>query len=311
MDDEQPQDDPQIAKSLDAPMTVDQILSYDDAMERFYQLYCVLQDSLYSIMEHAEAEQKLPLLRQTVEEFSAQVAAVIPAMEKRNSDQAEQIEMCLASLKKARSSRSIERHLGVLKHLIEPHEKESLPSENPVEPLTEGAVAMPDVDVTELQKRLEQAEAQLVQAAALEKRAQDAEAKLAAAEELAKAEVEKRLEQEYITKAKGLTSLTIDPTTDWKVLRAVDTLPEDVAKRIREILASANEMVSKGGLFAAKGYDGRRDASASPTDEVQQLAEGKIAAGVAKNIGDATQKVFVERPDLYDAYRREVAIKSN
>lgn len=148
------------------------------------------------------------------------------------------------------------------------------------------------------QARLAKAEEQRV---ALEKRVGDAE-------KIAKEERDRRVTAEYIAKAEGFGSLTIDPPKFGPVLkRAAEKLDKEDYEAIEQLLTATNEQVAKGELFKQFGSDpGGRAVPEGAYAEVQQKAEELRKSDTKLSKGEAEARIMRENPDLQARYLAEM-----
>lgn len=130
-----------------------------------------------------------------------------------------------------------------------------------------------------------------------------ANARAEAAEEIAKAEREYRLNQEYIAKARAYSNLPVSAEEFGPVLKKVtETLTEDELGLLNKALSTANESIASMQAFDEIGKRGGYGfESVSKADsEAEAIAKEE---GISKEA--ALTKVFEQNPGLYDEYLEE------
>jgi hypothetical protein len=139
----------------------------------------------------------------------------------------------------------------------------------------------------------------------LEKRAADAEKRAADAENVAKAERDARLTNEFIAKASKYDALSQKPAELGPVLKRLHEAisAEDYAELDR-VLTAANEAVGKSALFGEIGKAGD-EAGNSATERINKMALELVEKGTHKNYADAFASVSKENPQLAGAYLAE------
>jgi flagellar biosynthesis GTPase FlhF len=147
-----------------------------------------------------------------------------------------------------------------------------------------------------------------------EKDAADAKARIEKAEkdahdaaEIAKAERDQRVTQEFIKKAEGFKALSVKPVEFGPVLkRASEKLEKADFEVLEELLKAADEQIAKGDLFKEMGSG--VGGSVLPSDalgELQRKAEELRKNDSALSIADAQERVMKNDPDLQARYLAE------
>lgn len=131
------------------------------------------------------------------------------------------------------------------------------------------------------------------------------------AEKLEVADLKKRLQEsdergertEYIQKTAAYRSLGITPD-DWNVLKAIDTLPEDVSTRLTTLLKALTAQLKTSTLFKSVGVEGGQGAMQS-----NGSAEGELMALATAyqdkhncDMPTAQNAVMKAHPDVYQRY---------
>lgn len=124
-----------------------------------------------------------------------------------------------------------------------------------------------------------------------------AEQRAEAAEAIAKAERELRLDREYLAKAEALPMLTEAPAELAEVLKALHTADPEVAGKVEAILATANEQIAKGNLFAEFGSSTTVE---GVPDRARQAAEALVKADPTLSPEAAMVAAMEADPTLYD-----------
>lgn len=103
----------------------------------------------------------------------------------------------------------------------------------------------------------------------------------------------------------------IDPEKDAALLKSVsETLPKEQADRLREILKSATEVAKTKDLFDERGRTSHGvPVVGSAVEKIQQRAAALVSKNDKLTMEDATSIVFREDPALYEAYRKETAVR--
>lgn len=159
-------------------------------------------------------------------------------------------------------------------------------------------------DLEAIQKQLADVQ---VENAALAKRAAESEA-------VAKAALDEQQRLGYIAKMRtDYPHLPINPNEDWKVLKALDSLPDDhsaAGARLRDLLAAANEVYAQSSTFKRLGHSGHGNTGHSETayDKMHELANQMVQKGEMKTRADALAAVAREFPALYEQYQRETRV---
>lgn len=126
-------------------------------------------------------------------------------------------------------------------------------------------------------------------------------------EMIEKAEDEK-ITKDFIEKAKGYTNLSVKPDDLGLILKDISINLPDRYEKITNILKSADNALSKAGLFSELGSDLQDEGTIGAWDKIE-----KSAIEIAKNEGitqaEAVTKVLKEHPELYKEYLSERSVK--
>ncbi len=123
------------------------------------------------------------------------------------------------------------------------------------------------------------------------------------AEEIAKAERDYRLEQEFIAKAETLSHLPVNAEEFGLALKKVaESVDAETFEAISSVLDGANEAVGNGTLFSEVGQSVSK--VDGPMDEVSKAAAALRQTHPALTQEQAIAKAVEENPSLYDSYRR-------
>jgi hypothetical protein len=156
--------------------------------------------------------------------------------------------------------------------------------------------------LAELAKNLETEEQRDNVAKAMEI-VEKANARAEAAEEIAKAERDFRLNQEFVAKARSYSNLPVNPEEFGPVLKKLnEVLNEDELGLVTKVFSSANETVAHAGVFTEIGKRG------VGSYETVSKVDGKaheIAKSEGITIEAARERVFEQDPSLYDQYLQE------
>jgi hypothetical protein len=128
---------------------------------------------------------------------------------------------------------------------------------------------------------------------------------LAEATRVAKAERDRRLDAEYLEKARGFSHLAEKPESLAKVLRKVADFDADLFVEVDRLLKAANEQIAEGNLYKALGAPAAVVESGSAHERLDAIAKAKVADGSASDYPTALSKAAEENPDLYAEHRRE------
>lgn len=124
------------------------------------------------------------------------------------------------------------------------------------------------------------------------------------AEEIAKAERDHRLNEEYVAKAKSYVGLPVDPTEFGPVLKRLhETMPEADVTVIEKALSAANETIASGGFFSEIGKNA--PGTTTPVSKIEQRADEIVTKNEDMSREAAVAKALEENPSLYDEYLRE------
>lgn len=330
--DEPPPVETPVAKAMDEPAMPKDILAAREAVESWSRIHAAFMESFYKITEQAEPAEQPALLARAVAEF-AELAGAMPALAKRAAAINAQVQALVAEAKavekigrKISASRlqRLREMVTMLQDMIKEAEGE--------EPMAKAQEEF-EAQLSELRKRAETAEAQL--AAVTEER--DAlQAKLAkasdepediwkgvnpqlkaqfealekqakAAEEVAKAERERRERSDYIAlvKSADYAALPMKPDDDWEVLRAIDSLPEHLSKRIKELLRSASEITKQAQVLTQEIGRGGTAVTGGAYAQLVAAADDLVQKGEVPTRQQAIAKLASMHHPTYAAYQQE------
>lgn len=139
----------------------------------------------------------------------------------------------------------------------------------------------------------------------LRKHLEDLEARASAAETVAKAEQNRRLDEEFVAKARTLDHLSLDPVEFGPILRRTAEAQGADAVAIFDVLKAANEAVEVAGLTTGIGAAAASATSGSAYGRLEGLAKAKQAAEPNLSTAEAFAQAATENPDLYTAYLKE------
>ena len=127
-------------------------------------------------------------------------------------------------------------------------------------------------------------------------------------EKIAKEERDRRVTSEFITKAEGLGSLSIEPAKFGPVLKRIaEKVEKDDFDALEQLLTASNEQVAKGDLFKEYGAGvGGEAVPAGAYAEVQQKAEQLRKSDSKLTKGESEARVMREHPDLQSRYLAEM-----
>lgn len=132
---------------------------------------------------------------------------------------------------------------------------------------------------------------------------------LAEATAVAKAERDRRVDAEYVEKArKDYGDLAIGKPEEFgAVLRKVAEFDATVFVEVDRVLKAAAAQVAEGNLFKSIGAPASIVESGSARERLESLAKAAVSADTTGNLtfAMALAKAAEENPDLYEAHRRE------
>lgn len=132
------------------------------------------------------------------------------------------------------------------------------------------------------------------------KRLEDAESRLAKAEENERTAA-------WVAKAEALPGIVDNPDEFGPVLREIADADEDLAKSVEDVLAKANERISKGDLFSEVGSGGSGTSSDSALGRATEIAKSLMESSPELSVEEARGRVWEMNPELYEEYRSEAA----
>lgn len=131
-----------------------------------------------------------------------------------------------------------------------------------------------------------------------------AEQRAEAAEQIAKAERDYRIEQEFIAKAAEFNALSVDASTLGPILKAAaEALSEEAFGVIIDALTAANETVSESDLFSEVGKSTSFEGGSS-SDSIEKAAARLREEDTSLSHAQAISKAVELDPSLYTEYLR-------
>ena len=124
------------------------------------------------------------------------------------------------------------------------------------------------------------------------------------AERIAKAERDRRLNEEYVAKAQSFVGLPVNAYEFGPVLKRLhENMHEEDVQMIEKALSAANETIASGGFFSEFG---KRGVGASePISKIDQKAQELVEKGEGMSIEAARARVLESDPSLYEEYLAE------
>lgn len=328
------------------PMTTGQIVEQNEALEMFYELRWALIDSIDSILSFAEPTEQAGMLIMSVEEFAEKakplLASMAAAMKSENIAAVEALKAAVSDL----DPEAIEECVAKIRSVVKPLQpKEDDPTMATKQELEQQVVDLTakieeleklsetnletvsgyQADITAKTKEIEDLKAEvetLKKAKADDTEEEDVmkgmspaqvkyfEAIKAEGEEakaIAKAERERRLKDEFTTKAASLKMVPgLNPDDHWEVFKKIaETMPEEWIA-IENLLQAAHNSIEKSELTKTIGADGDTlAADDSAYAEIEALAAQELKNGTAKTKAEAIAKVTQKNPELYRRHRLE------
>lgn len=138
---------------------------------------------------------------------------------------------------------------------------------------------------------------------------QKADKRASDAEEIAKAERDHRLTEEYVAKAKSFVGLPVNPDEFGPVLKRLhETMPSDDVEKIESALSAANETIASGGFFSEFGKNTAGEFE--PVSKIDQKAQELVdKSDDGLSMEAARAQVLETNPGLYDEYLRDTERK--
>lgn len=193
---------------------------------------------------------------------------------------------------------SIRAYIETLESAVTKAEKDLEDAEAEAKVAAEAAAA-PAAEPTE-DEALEKALSALP--APLRKHLADTEARAAAAESVAKAEMDRRLNDEFVTKAASLNALSLDPTEFGPILRKAAEAMGEESVTLFEVLKAANDTVATANLMIEVGSgSGVASASTEAYGSLEALAKARTVSH-KEDFATALTAIAAENPDLYAQY---------
>jgi len=137
----------------------------------------------------------------------------------------------------------------------------------------------------------------------IRKRMEELEKRAKEAEELAKAEKEKREHQEFLKRAEQYPHIgKAEEVAD--MLKKAYEVSEEYGKKLEATFKATNEQVEKSMLFDEIGRSGSTGGSA--IQKAEALANEMIQKNTGMTREQAMAKVWIEHPELYAEYEKEM-----
>lgn len=175
---------------------------------------------------------------------------------------------------------------------------EQYKKEHPAEP------PKPSTDEEEMAKALE------AMPEPIRKRFLESERVAKEAQELAKSEHDRRVEAEYVAKARDTYgNLSVKPEDFGPVLKALHEANPDQAKEVERVLSSANEALRLSTLFKEFGSGAADGADDSPYGQLQALAKQLMEKSNGELSEAQAMAKAVETPEGIRLYERYQAAK--
>ena len=122
-------------------------------------------------------------------------------------------------------------------------------------------------------------------------------------EELRK-ERESRRDEEFVQKAAGWSSLTLDAKDLGPALRRLTDIDANLAEQVEKALSAANAQAESASIFEEIGRGSRPD-DGSAFAKVEAMAKSAVSNGEFSTKEQAIASIVTKNPDLYAAYRAE------
>jgi len=122
-------------------------------------------------------------------------------------------------------------------------------------------------------------------------------------EELRK-ERESRRDEEFVQKAAGWSSLTLDAKDLGPALRRLTDIDANLAEQVEKALSAANAQAESASIFEEIGRGSRPD-DGSAYAKVEAMAKSAVSNGEFATKEQAMASIVTKNPDLYAAYRAE------
>ena len=122
-------------------------------------------------------------------------------------------------------------------------------------------------------------------------------------EELRK-ERESRRDEEFVQKAAGWSSLTLDAKDLGPALRRLTDVDANLAEQVEKALSAANAQAESASIFDEIGRGSRPD-DGSAFAKVEAMAKSAMSDGKFSTKEQAIAAIVTQNPDLYAAYRAE------
>lgn len=265
--------------------------------ESLWDMLRAFQESVQSILRDESVTDKATAIRQAADEFAQGVADLAEVLATLSEADLEKVGRKISAERLARL-RAIKE---ALEQLIAEAEQTPNGGEGTV---NKGMEKQPNGAAPEGAQTLDvEKAAQQIQE--LQKRLEEAEKRAREAEEIAKQERERRLNAEYVQKAKSFEHLPgWQPEEFGPILRKIhEAVGDETYAKLEQVLRGADEAIAKGQLFAelGKGESDDGDVAARIEAAAKELQKNNPALTHAA----AVAKVLEQNPELARAYYQD------
>lgn len=298
-----------LAKMDAASATFGELAGVEQARNQFGGMVNTLCESIYGILNDAEADRP-SMLQQSVAQFAAAVTAKIAEWfgtvekvgAKMAGDRLTKFKAAMEALQEIMSE--VEGMMSDTKKSTDPAalEKRATDAEAKVAELTK--------QVTELQAKVPKDDDVLKSLPDdIRKRVEKAEADAAAAIAKAEAEEDKRITAEFVKRAQEL-GVPAKPEEFGPILKRITQGKSTEADltEIERVLKALTEQVRKGALFTEQGRSGA-DSTQDASGRLDAICKQQIAEGKAKNYREALASAKTQHPDLWEQARHESRVR--
>lgn len=297
------------AKLGDAAALFSDIANSADLRDDVQEAVCQLEQSLYSIFndESLRPEQTSSMVQQSAVQFAAAITAIAAGTD----DTAAKAGAKMASARLTKFKSALDALTSILTELEGTMSEKKTPTldASKLDPAVKAHIEAQDVAIATLKAELAaKAEPEDVFkgiSAEVRKRIEDTERRAKDAEAKADAETARRLESEWVTKARSdFPKLAAKPEEFGLVLkRAESSLPaEDFAEIQRVLKAMGAQIAENDVLTNAIGGSGE---VGDTTQKINALAQELVSKGAVKTIEQARVQVRQNNPDLARTERAE------
>jgi hypothetical protein len=117
-------------------------------------------------------------------------------------------------------------------------------------------------------------------------------------------ERESRRDEEFVQKAAGWSSLTLDAKDLGPALRRLTDIDANLAEQVEKALSAANAQAESASIFEEIGRGSRPD-DGSAFAKVEAMAKSAVGNGEFATKEQAIASIVTQNPDLYAKYRAE------